>query len=213
MSDYSHETNTSGCETGRGIARYASELGFSSDEFTALIANRRILDLGSGRGMFGYDVAVAKKMGEPAPRQVISVNSRYAREDYLSEHRQWLRQQGMQDNELWEEVRQGWRANRWEHIGEIMQNEEPFDVVLSVVAFPHYSDFYQTGFTRMGSQSKDIFEQLFQVSRRILCTTIPEWIWNQNPEFQYDVWSFFNETNIQLHEKIVSSVVVFDIHT
>ncbi|MBY0539697.1 class I SAM-dependent methyltransferase [Patescibacteria group bacterium] len=175
--------------TDRNTAKYAEELGMSVAELQAITRGKTVLDVGSGVGRYAAEMRLWKKLKQPAPDRVDSLNLAYAAPDYevlaadiaKNEREPKITRPpsfpGAIQQEDFEEAKEKARANflalDWNDLSSIQ--DETYDVAVSVCGFPFYSDLkyerpenpaeLQAGLQRgsfftFGEQSKNVFKSL-----------------------------------------------------
>lgn len=175
--------------TDRNTAEYAQALGLSVAELQRITRGKVVLDVGSGVGRYAAEMRLWKKLKQPAPERVDSLNLAYAAADYdalaadIAEHEHEPKitrppnfSGAIQKEDFagaQEEVRENFLPLDWNDLSSIP--DETYDVAVSVYGFPFYSDLkyerpenptqLQAGidkgtFFTFGEQSKGVFKNL-----------------------------------------------------
>lgn len=147
-------------ETDRGINHYAAYLGISIPELLDIVADKDVLDLGAGRGIFATELEMLRGSDlYVPPRTVSSLNRRYAHprfDDYEAFRKDLLvslpRIQGARSISLplsdpiaqifWKRSIAGRLALDWDRDLSVIPSV-CFDVIISTMAFPYYSDLIE----------------------------------------------------------------------
>ncbi|HEX7042651.1 MAG TPA: hypothetical protein VF189_05370 [Patescibacteria group bacterium] len=210
------QARTTALETNSGIAEYATTLGKSPLQLQELMANKTVMDLGSGTGRFAAEVALRaiRHPNEPTPKHIDSVNIMYRASDY---EMQTLPLKLPGETPTQAEIQQAWMLARenfkswdWHKLSEAPNGA--YDVILSSLAFPLYSDFKYTkpessgeyekmqkkgSFIKFGRESKHVFRELSRVlnvgGAMLLNTGFPLSAWEQSPRTQKEVNDFFTK--------------------
>jgi len=159
-----HWYDIEAAETEADAASMANIMQMGLRDFQNLIANKKVLDLGSGTGRFGIETYVRKHLDTTleSPEQLWSVNIRYSAPDYNEALEQFYEerskktftlQMGTKDIEVpyeeqytqEEKIKLGVKEAKdhflsldWHDLSHF--NDESLDIILSSKGFPYYSD-------------------------------------------------------------------------
>lgn len=188
-----HEVNAS--ETERNTTDYAEALGLSLKEFQQICRNQVIMDLGSGPGVFAFEMELWKAKGKPSPQRVDSVNLRFSApdyDDYREEHFSHVRDMTPQKppgdlffrvsdedkREAWNKAEENFLGLDWNDLSSI--EDDSYNLITSIFAFPYYSDLKylkpesaeelqemseKGSFFEFGNQSKRVITDLVRITK------------------------------------------------
>ena len=206
-------------DTRSGVSSYAEAFNLSDEELIKLMRQRTTLDLGSGPGLLGAQLALlGLRENNPNLFPVDSLNIRFASPNYregdlVSE----LESLAIDPNpsEIEQAIRIAKRhrlSYSWHDLSDIPSNK--YDNILSLWGFPCYSDFGHIFFPKkneddeiasnklkFGSESKVVFKQLIRLLKpsgiMLLHNGFNIIQWNQDVGMHEEFARFFAQQGVQ----------------